>query len=54
MSSAKGFTCDQPTVPHAAWTTDSSCLQIDVFCPPRKTLLALAAEQQAAGSQGRG
>ncbi len=34
-------------VPHGAWTTDSSCLQIDVFCPPRKTLLALAEEQQA-------
>jgi quercetin dioxygenase-like cupin family protein len=41
-------------VPHAAWTTDTSCLQIDVFCPPRKTLLALAAEQQAADPQGRG
>jgi quercetin dioxygenase-like cupin family protein len=40
-------------VPHAAWTTDQSCLQIDVFCPPRKTLLALAEEQQAAGQQGR-
>jgi len=36
-----------PWVPHAAWTTDSSCLQIDVFCPPRKTLLALAERQQA-------
>jgi quercetin dioxygenase-like cupin family protein len=44
-------------VPHAAWTTDRSCLQIDVFCPPRKTLLALAEEQQAgtrsaSGQQG--
>jgi quercetin dioxygenase-like cupin family protein len=39
-------------VPHAAWTTDQHCLQIDVFCPPRKTLLALAEQQQAAGQQG--
>jgi quercetin dioxygenase-like cupin family protein len=38
-------------VPHGAWTTDSSCLQIDVFCPPRKTLLALAEEQQAGDQQ---
>ena len=28
-----------PWVPHAAWTTDSSCLQIDVFCPPRQDWL---------------
>jgi quercetin dioxygenase-like cupin family protein len=41
-----------PWVPHGAWTTDSTCLQIDVFCPPRKTLLALA-EEQAADQQGR-
>jgi unsaturated pyranuronate lyase len=40
-------------VPHGAWTTDSSCLQVDVFCPPRKTLLALAEEQQAADQPGR-
>ncbi len=40
-------------VPHAAWTTDRSCLQIDVFCPPRKTLLALAEQQQATDQQGR-
>jgi quercetin dioxygenase-like cupin family protein len=39
-------------VPHGAWTTDSSCLQIDVFCPPRKTLLALAEEQRAAAHEG--
>jgi quercetin dioxygenase-like cupin family protein len=39
-------------VPHGAWTSDKSCLQIDVFCPPRKTLLALAEEQQAGGQQG--
>ncbi len=26
-------------VPHAAWTKESSCLEIDVFNPPRATLL---------------
>jgi quercetin dioxygenase-like cupin family protein len=34
-------------VPHGAWTTDTRCLEIDFFCPPRKTLLALAEEQTA-------
>ena len=29
-------------VPHGAWTTDTTCLEIDVFCPPRKTLRDLA------------
>ena len=29
-------------VPHGAWTTDTTCLEVDVFCPPRKTLLDLA------------
>jgi quercetin dioxygenase-like cupin family protein len=29
-------------VPHGAWTTDSRCLEVDVFCPPRRSLLALA------------
>ena len=37
-------------VPHAAWTTDSRCLEIDVFCPPRQSLLELA-EAHAAGTQ---
>jgi quercetin dioxygenase-like cupin family protein len=32
-------------VPHGAWTTDAPCLQVDVFCPPRKTLLDLAGAQ---------
>jgi quercetin dioxygenase-like cupin family protein len=32
-------------VPHGAWTTDSHCLEIDVFCPPRQSLLKLAAAQ---------
>lgn len=29
-------------VPHGAWTTDSYCEEIDVFSPPRKSLLDLA------------
>ena len=50
---AKGDVAVIPAwVPHGAWTTDSSCLQIDVFCPPRKTLLALAEEQRAARHEG--
>jgi hypothetical protein len=36
-------------VPHGAWTTDTTCLEVDVFCPPRKTLLALAESQSADG-----
>jgi quercetin dioxygenase-like cupin family protein len=32
-------------VPHGAWTTDTSCLEVDVFSPPRKSLLALAEAQ---------
>jgi quercetin dioxygenase-like cupin family protein len=32
-------------VPHAAWTTDKPCREVDVFCPPRKSLLALAEAQ---------
>ncbi len=35
-------------VPHGAWTTGTSCLEVDVFCPPRKTLLALAGAQEPA------
>lgn len=34
-------------VPHGAWTTDSRCLEADVFCPPRRSLLALAEAQLA-------
>lgn len=30
-----------PGVPHGARTHDSSCLEIDVFVPPRKALLEL-------------
>jgi len=29
-----------PGVPHAARTHDSTCLQVDVFAPPRQALLA--------------
>ena len=29
-------------VPHGAWTTDTQCLEIDVFTPPRSSLLKLA------------
>jgi quercetin dioxygenase-like cupin family protein len=36
-----------PWVPHAAWTTDSHCLEIDVFSPPRESLLKLAEAQAA-------
>jgi quercetin dioxygenase-like cupin family protein len=38
-------------VPHGAWTTDSHCLEVDVFCPPRRSLLKLA-EAQADGTGG--
>jgi len=39
-------------VPHSAWTTDESyCEQIDVFCPPRQSLLKLA-ESHAAAEHG--
>jgi len=40
-------------VPHGAWTTDSHCLEVDVFTPPRQSLLKLA-EAQAAGEQAPG
>jgi quercetin dioxygenase-like cupin family protein len=43
-------------VPHGAWTTDSHCLEIDVFCPPRQSLLKLAEAQaeHRAGEQSWG
>ena len=43
-------------VPHGAWTTDGHCLEIDVFCPPRQSLLKLSearAVDRRAGEQGR-
>jgi quercetin dioxygenase-like cupin family protein len=39
-------------VPHAAWTTDGPCLEVDVFTPPRQSLLKLAAAQAQAGAAG--
>jgi hypothetical protein len=41
-------------VPHGAWTTDSHCLEIDVFCPPRQSLLKLAAAQAGATADEAG
>jgi len=38
-------------VPHGAWTTDTSCLEVDVFSPPRKSLLELAGAQQDGAQQ---
>jgi quercetin dioxygenase-like cupin family protein len=38
-------------VPHGAWTTDTTCLEVDVFCPPRKSLLALAEAQAEPAEQ---
>ena len=38
-------------VPHGARTKDSSCLEADVFNPPRRSLLAHA-EAQAAADEG--
>ena len=35
-------------VPHSAWTTDTSCEEIDVFSPPRQSLLKLAESHLAA------
>jgi quercetin dioxygenase-like cupin family protein len=32
-------------VPHGAWTKDNTCLEVDVFTPPRKSLLEHAAAQ---------
>jgi quercetin dioxygenase-like cupin family protein len=38
-------------VRHGAWTTDGSCREVDVFCPPRTSLLRLA-EANAAPEAG--
>lgn len=44
-----------PWVPHGARTEDSSCLEVDVFNPPRKTLLDHAhAELERARSASAG
>ncbi len=39
-------------VPHAAWTTGSHCREVDVFVPPRRSLLALAEAQRAGAGPG--
>ena len=39
-------------VPHAAWTTDSHCREVDVFVPPRRSLLALAGPQESPDAPG--
>jgi len=42
-------------VPHGARTNDSSCLEIDIFCPPRRQLLAhLQREKDGAVTQDIG
>jgi quercetin dioxygenase-like cupin family protein len=42
-------------VPHGAKATDSHCLEVDVFVPPRSSLLKLAAAQAAdAEAAGQG
>lgn len=38
-------------VPHGARTKDSSCYEVDVFTPPRRSLLEHAASQIASGDQ---
>jgi quercetin dioxygenase-like cupin family protein len=35
-------------VPHGAWTVDTHCQEVDVFCPPRQSLLKLAEAHAAA------
>jgi quercetin dioxygenase-like cupin family protein len=51
----RGDVCVIPAwVPHGAWTTDSSCLEVDVFCPPRQSLLKLAEAQQHDAAANRG
>lgn len=40
-------------VPHGARTTDSSCYEVDVFNPPRRSLLEHATAQIAAAEQAQ-
>jgi quercetin dioxygenase-like cupin family protein len=37
-----------PWVSHSAWTTEVECREIDIFTPPRKTLLALIPDDSGA------
>jgi quercetin dioxygenase-like cupin family protein len=39
-------------VPHGAWTTGSHCVEVDVFTPPRSSLLKLAEAQAAESTKG--
>jgi quercetin dioxygenase-like cupin family protein len=39
-------------VPHGGWSTDGTCLEVDVFAPPRQSLLKLAAAQAEAAEDG--
>jgi quercetin dioxygenase-like cupin family protein len=39
-------------VPHGAKATDSHCLEVDVFVPPRSSLLKLAEAQAAQAADG--
>jgi quercetin dioxygenase-like cupin family protein len=50
----RGDVCVVPAwVPHGAWTGDGKCLEIDVFVPPRQSLLNLASAAEAeAGGEG--
>jgi hypothetical protein len=42
-------------VPHGAWTTeDTFCEEVDVFCPPRQSLLKLAESDATAERNGVG
>ncbi|MGH9063320.1 MAG: cupin domain-containing protein [Acidimicrobiales bacterium] len=36
-----------PWVPHAAWTGETGCREVDVFNPPRRSLLEHARKHQA-------
>jgi quercetin dioxygenase-like cupin family protein len=40
-----------PWVPHGARTHDTTCREVDVFNPPRKTLLDIARAQLSGGSE---
>jgi quercetin dioxygenase-like cupin family protein len=52
----RGDVCVVPAwVPHGAWTgDDTSCMEIDVFVPPRESLLKLAAAAEAGDADGGG
>ena len=40
-----------PWVPHGARTRESSCRELDVFCPPRRALLELLGATDAASTK---